>query len=111
VHADIADDQGNCVIRGPLGETLVAAQASQKVVVVVEELVSRSRIRREMAVLPGVLVDALVEYPRAVWPDAAVGRYERDVTTHERYGAATRTVEQFSQWLATLEEIRMTRDA
>jgi glutaconate CoA-transferase subunit A len=104
VHADLADDQGNCVIRGPLAETLVAAQAARQVVVVAEELVSRERIRHEMGVLPGVLVTALVEYPRAVWPDGAVGRYERDVATHERYAAATNNPDQFLQWLASLEE-------
>jgi glutaconate CoA-transferase, subunit A len=103
VHADIADDQGNSVIRGPLGETLVAAQAARRVIVVVEEVVSREAIRREPAVLPGVLVNALVEYPRAVWPDAAFGRYERDIHTHEQYAAATRTAELFSSWCDSLE--------
>jgi glutaconate CoA-transferase subunit A len=102
VYVDLADDQGNGLIRGPLGETLAAAQAGREVVVVAEEIVSRERIRAEMAQLPGIVASALVEWPRAVWPDSAVGRYPRDVAAYEEFTTNARDPECFERWVAAL---------
>jgi glutaconate CoA-transferase subunit A len=100
VHVDLADAQGNGAVRGPLGEVLVAAQASSTVVLVAEEVVSTEQVRAAGVTVPGVLTSAVVHHPGAVLPDGAIGRYPRDVEAFESYSRRSRTVEGFAQWLA-----------
>ncbi len=102
VHADVVDDAGNAVIRGPLGEVLVAAQASARVVVVAEELADAETVRGLGISVPGALVDAVVVQPGAVRPDGTIGRYARDVEAYEAYTAAAATPDGFEQWVARL---------
>lgn len=99
VHVDLADEQGNGVVRGPLGEVVVAAQASARVVLVAEELTTTAVVRRAGITLPGILVSAIVHHPGAVAPDGALGRYDRDVEAYRAYSARTATAEGFAQWV------------
>ncbi|MFF0772798.1 CoA-transferase [Nonomuraea wenchangensis] len=100
VHVDQADADGNGVIPGPLGETLVAAQAARAVVLVAEEIVDTGTARRAGIAVPGLLTSAVVHRPGAVAPDGAIGRYERDVAAYERYVARAATPDGFADWLA-----------
>lgn len=100
VHADLADADGNATIRGPLGETVLAAQAARATVVVAEEVVPTPDVLAAGVTLPALVVNAVVACPGAVRPDGAVGRYDRDVTAYRRYSAASRTVAGFRQWLS-----------
>ncbi|MFG1948517.1 CoA transferase subunit A [Nonomuraea sp. NPDC048826] len=109
VHVDQADAEGNGVIRGPLGETPVAAQASRALVLVAEEIVDTETARRAGIAIPGLLTSAVVHHPGAVAPDGAIGRYERDVAAYERYVAGTATPEGFAAWLT--EHVTGGRDA
>lgn len=104
VHVDLADADGNGVIRGPLGEVLVAAQAARRTVLVAEEVTDAETVRAAGISIPGLLVDAVVEHPGAVRPDGAVGRYPRDVRAYERYARCSATADGFRRWLA--EEVR-----
>jgi glutaconate CoA-transferase subunit A len=99
VHADLADAAGNAAIRGPLGETVLAAQAARATVVVAEAVVPTAEVLAAGVTIPGLIVDAVVERPGAVRPDGAIGRYDRDVAAYRRYSAASRTVDGFGQWL------------
>jgi glutaconate CoA-transferase subunit A len=100
IHVDVVDEDGNGHVRGPLGEVLLAAQASAKVVLVAEEVVNSTEVRASGVTIPGVLVDAYVRLPGAVAPDGTVGRYGRDVEAYERYAERSRTPEGFRAWLA-----------
>lgn len=102
VHVDTADFEGNGLNRGPLGEVLVAAQASQHVVLVAEDVVGDDSVLAAGPTIPGLLVDAVVRHPGAVAPDGVVGRYDRDVAAYESYNRAARTREGFFTWLADL---------
>lgn len=99
VHVDLADEQGNGVVRGPLGEVLVAAQAAGRVVLVAEEITSTAVVREHGITVPGVLTTALVHQPGAVAPDGAVGRYDRDVGGYEDYSRRSASPEGFAEWL------------
>jgi glutaconate CoA-transferase subunit A len=105
VHADLVDEHGNASIRGPLGEVLVAAQASQAVVVVAEEIVSAEQVREAGVTIPGVLVSAVVAHPGAVRPDGAIGRYDRDVAAYADYVAAAATEDGFAAWVDDLRHV------
>jgi glutaconate CoA-transferase subunit A len=80
VAAQRADDQGDTQIWGLLGCQKEAAFAAERVIVVVEEVVSESVIRRDpnRTVIPGAIVDAVVEEPFGCHPSFAQGYYDRD---------------------------------
>ncbi len=99
MHADVADRHGNAVIRGPVGEAVVAAQGAGRVVVVAEEVLPVGERVPSGCTLPGIVVDAVVEQPGAVWPDGAIGHYDRDVEAYESYVSRASTVDGFASWL------------
>jgi glutaconate CoA-transferase subunit A len=101
VHVDLADDQGNGVVRGPLGEVVAAAQASTRVVLIAEELTTTAQVRAAGITLPGILVSAVVHHPGAVAPDGALGRYDRDVDAYQDYSRRSATPEGFARWVDT----------
>jgi glutaconate CoA-transferase subunit A len=80
VHAQRADAQGNTQIWGLLGVQKEAAFASNRVIVVVEELVDERVIRADpnRTVIPGLAVDAVVVEPWGAHPSYAQGYYDRD---------------------------------
>jgi glutaconate CoA-transferase subunit A len=80
VHAQRADAQGNAQIWGLLGVQKEAALASERVIVVVEELVDESVIRADpnRTIIPGLAVDAVVVEPWGAHPSYAQGYYDRD---------------------------------
>jgi glutaconate CoA-transferase subunit A len=80
VHAQRADAQGNAQIWGLLGVQKEAAFASERVIVVVEEIVDESTIRADpnRTVIPGLIVDAVVVEPWGAHPSYAQGYYDRD---------------------------------
>jgi glutaconate CoA-transferase subunit A len=80
IHAQRADRQGNTQIWGLLGVQKEAAFAASKVVVVVEEIVDESVIRRDpnRTVIPGLIVNAVVHEPYGAHPSYVQGYYDRD---------------------------------
>ena len=107
VHVDTADADGNGVVNGPLGEALLAAQASDRVVLVAEEVVTDGSVIAARPAVPGLLVDAVVHAPGSVRPDGVIGRHERDVAAYEEYSRRAATAEGFTAWLDELRSERM----
>jgi glutaconate CoA-transferase subunit A len=80
VHAQRADAGGDAQIWGLLGCQKEAAFAAERTIVVVEEVVEESVIRRDpnRTLIPGIVVDAVVEEPFGCHPSFAQGYYDRD---------------------------------
>jgi glutaconate CoA-transferase subunit A len=80
VHAQRADARGNTQIWGLLGVQKEAAFASDRVIVVVEELVDERVIRSDpnRTVIPAAIVSAVVAEPWGAHPSYAQGYYDRD---------------------------------
>ncbi len=80
VHAQRADAAGDTQIWGLLGCQKEAAFAAERVIVVCEEIVDEAVVRRDpnRTVIPGIVVDAVVEQPFACHPSFAQGYYDRD---------------------------------
>lgn len=100
VHVDQVDEDGNGVVRGPVGEAVVAAQAARRLILVAEEVSPACDVRQAGITIPGLLVSAYVHRPGAVAPDGTIGRYDRDVTAYRRYSERASTVQGFRDWLA-----------
>jgi glutaconate CoA-transferase subunit A len=92
VHAQRADAQGNAQIWGLLGVQKEAAFASDRVIVVVEEIVDESAIRADpnRTVIPGLIVDAVVVEPWGAHPSYAQGYYDRDNEFYIRWERISR---------------------
>ena len=92
VHAQRSDAQGNSQIWGLLGVQKEAAFASNRVIVVVEELVDEADIRADpnRTIIPGLIVDAVVVEPWGAHPSYAQGYYDRDNEFYVRWEAISR---------------------
>lgn len=80
IHAQRADKEGNVQAWGILGDIKEAAFAAKKVIVSVEEIVDEHIIRSDpnRTVIPGFIVNAVIEEPWAAHPSYAQGYYDRD---------------------------------
>lgn len=101
VHAQRADASGDTQIWGLMGCQKEVAFAGRKTIVVVEEVVDESVIRRDpnRTVIPGVVVDAVVEEPFACHPSFAQGYYDRDNTFYLAWDEIARDQESLEAWL------------
>jgi glutaconate CoA-transferase, subunit A len=101
VHAQRADAQGNTQIWGLLGVQKEAAFASNRVIVVVEELVDESVIRADpnRTLIPGLVVDAVVVEPWGAHPSYAQGYYDRDNAFYVAWEAISRDPAALARYL------------
>jgi glutaconate CoA-transferase, subunit A len=101
VHAQRADAGGDTQIWGVLGCQKEAAFAADRVIVVVEELVDESLIRRDpnRTVIPGMIVDAVVLESRACHPSYAQGYYDRDNRFYLDWEGISRDPAALESWL------------
>ena len=101
VHAQRADAAGDTQIWGLLGCQKEAAFAAKRVIVVCEEVVDESVIRRDpnRTVIPGAIVDAVVEQPLACHPSFAQGYYDRDNAFYLAWDTIAKDQESLDAWL------------
>jgi glutaconate CoA-transferase subunit A len=80
VHVQRVDSLGNAQIWGLMGVQREAAFASNRLIIVAEELVDREVIRSDpnRTLIPGMIVDAVVIEPFGCHPSYAQGYYDRD---------------------------------
>jgi len=103
LQAQRADEQGNTHFWGGSGVSKEAALAAQKVVVVVEEVVSQKVIRRDpnRTLIPGFLVHAVVPEPWGAHPSPMQGFYNRDHGHYVRYHQESRDRRDYLKWIDT----------
>jgi glutaconate CoA-transferase subunit A len=101
VHAQRADASGDAQIWGLLGCQKEAAFAAERVIVVCEEIVEESVIRRDpnRTVIPGVVVDAVVEQPFGCHPSFTQGYYDRDNAFYLDWDRIARDPDTLEAWL------------
>jgi glutaconate CoA-transferase, subunit A len=101
VHAQLADAHGNTHLWGLLGTQKEVAFASDKVIVVVEEIVDEDIIRRDpnRTLIPGLIVDAVVHEPYGAHPSYVQGYYDRDNDFYLKWDEWSRDKETTEAWL------------
>ncbi len=101
IHAQRADQQGNTHLWGLLGAQKEVAFASRKVIVVVEEIVDESIIRSDpnRTLIPGLIVDAVVQVPYGAHPSYVQGYYDRDNAFYLQWDELSRDPERVGAWL------------
>lgn len=91
LHAQQADEYGNVQYMGPPFFDAMLAQASRRVIVSVDRIVSSDTIRRNnhLTKLPAAMVDAVVEAPWGAHPTASPTLYRADETHLAEYVKAS----------------------
>jgi len=102
VHVQRADREGNAHCWGGFGVMLEGVRAAKKVIVVAEEIVEPEVIASDpnRTVIPGFLVEAVVECPWGAHPSPVQGCYSRDNAYFRQYHEQTRTPADFAAWQA-----------
>lgn len=101
VHAQRADAQGNTHLWGLTGVQKEVAFAAGHVIVVVEEVVDETVIRRDpnRTLIPGLVVDAVVHEPYGAHPSYVQGYYDRDNVFYLAWDKSSRDQATTEEWL------------
>jgi glutaconate CoA-transferase subunit A len=87
IHVHTVDAAGNAQIEGPAYMDVEIARAAKTVIVTAEEVVPSEAIVRhnDRTLIPGFVVDAVVEVPYGSYPHECHGRYEADFAHFDAY--------------------------
>jgi len=87
IHVQTVDAQGNAQVEGPAYMDRELARAAKTVIVTAEEVVPADAIVRhaERTLIPGFVVDAVVDVPFGSFPHECHGRYEADFAHFDAY--------------------------
>ena len=101
IHVQQADEEGNAQMWGIGGDCKYGANASQKVIVSCERIVSRDVIGKDPSrtIVPDFKVVAVVEEPFASHPGYTPGFYDLDFSFGYLYQQASNTEEGFRAFL------------
>jgi glutaconate CoA-transferase subunit A len=101
VHVQRADAEGNAHCWGNFGVMLEGVRAAKRVIVVAEEIVAAEVISSDpnRTVIPGFLVNAVVECRYGAHPSPVQGYYSRDDDFFHEYHAETKKKENSDTWI------------
>ena len=101
IQVQRADEEGNAQIFGPRWDNPEQARASQRTIVIAEQIVRDDVIRAqpEYTVIPGLLVSHVVELPFGAHPSSVYGAYDHDAEAIKRYVEGTKTPETVRSYL------------
>ncbi len=102
IHAQRASAGGDTQVWGLLGCQKEAAFAAERVIVVVEEVVDEAVIRADpnRTIIPGLIVDAVVQEPWGAHPSYVQGTYDRDNRFYLDWDPISRDEAATQAWLA-----------
>jgi glutaconate CoA-transferase subunit A len=101
VHLQRADREGNAHCWGNFGIMIEAVRAAKRVIVVAEEIVEPEVIASDpnRTVIPGFLVNAVVESRYGAHPSPVQGYYKRDDAFFRQYHEQTKAKADSDAWL------------
>lgn len=101
VHAQRADRDGNAHIWGITGDIVEAVFAAETVILSVEEVVDGETIRSDpnRTLIPGAVIDYVVNEPYGAHPSYAQGYYDRDNEAYLAWNDQSKTHESTEEWL------------
>jgi glutaconate CoA-transferase subunit A len=101
IHVQRADREGNAHCWGNFGVMIEGVRAAKRVIVVAEEIVEPEVIASDpnRTVIPGFLVNAVVECRYGAHPSPVQGCYKRDDAFFRQYHEQTKTEADTEAWL------------
>ena len=101
VHVQRADREGNAHCWGNCGVMIEGVRAAKRVIVIAEEIVAVDVIASDpnRTMIPGFMVNAVVECPFGAHPSPVQGYYKRDDAFFRQYHEQTKTKADSEAWL------------
>jgi glutaconate CoA-transferase subunit A len=101
IHCQRADRLGNAQVWGLFGTQKETAFASKRVIVVAEEIVETSVIRRDpnRTLIPSIIVDHVVHEPWGAHPSYVQGFYDRDNDFYVAWEDISKTPSTYQDYL------------
>jgi glutaconate CoA-transferase subunit A len=101
VHVQRSDREGNAHCWGNFGVMIEGVRAAKRVIVVAEEIVEPAVIASDpnRTVIPGFLVNAVVECRYGAHPSPVQGYYKRDDAFFRQYHEHTKTKQGSDAWM------------
>jgi glutaconate CoA-transferase, subunit A len=101
VHVQRADREGNAHCWGNFGVMIEGVRAAKRVIVIAEEIVAVDVIASDpnRTMIPGFMVNAVVECPFGAHPSPVQGYYKRDDAFFRQYHEQTKTKADSEAWL------------
>jgi len=101
VQVQVADEEGNAWILGPRWDNEEQSKASNRTIVITEQLVSTEMIQRypERARIHGFRVSHVVHLPFSAHPSSVYGVYDFDKEHIKTYAEASKTPEGLQEYL------------
>jgi glutaconate CoA-transferase subunit A len=101
IHCQRADRLGNAQVWGLFGSQKETAFASKRVIVVAEEIVETSVIRRDpnRTLVPSIIVDHVVHEPWGAHPSYVQGFYDRDNDFYVKWEDISKTSATYQDYL------------
>ena len=80
IHVTLADPAGNSIILGTEWSRTELSRAAKKVVIIADAIVDDGAIRQfpNLVRIPDIIVEAVVHWPFAAWPQSSPGMYDVD---------------------------------
>ncbi|MBK1679015.1 CoA transferase subunit A [Rhodocyclus tenuis] len=80
IHVTLADVEGNAIMLGTEWSRFELSRAAKRVVLLADAIVDPGCIRQfpNLVRIPGVIVEAVVYWPFAAWPQGSPGMYDVD---------------------------------
>jgi glutaconate CoA-transferase, subunit A len=102
VHVQRADREGNAHCWGNFGVMIEGVRAAKRVIVVAEEIVEPEVIASDpnRTVIPGFLVNAVIDCAYGAHPSPVQGYYKRDDAFFRQYHEQTKTKADTEAWLS-----------
>jgi acyl CoA:acetate/3-ketoacid CoA transferase alpha subunit len=101
VQVQTADEEGNACIMGPRWDNNEQVRASQRTIVIAEQVVTPEAICQEpeRTTIPGLFVSHVVELPFAAHPTSVYRAYDYDAEFIQAFVEATQSPESFQAYL------------
>ena len=101
IQVQVADEEGNAWIYGPRWTNEEQVKASERAIIITEQLVPTDQIRSEpeRTVVPGFRVSHVVHLPFAAHPTAVYHAYDFDADHIRLYAKASKTPEGTREYL------------
>jgi len=80
IHVTLADVSGNSILLGTEWSRVELSRAAKKVVIIADAIVDQGCIRQypNLVRIPDIIVEAVVHWPFAAWPQSSPGMYDAD---------------------------------
>lgn len=101
IHVTLADPFGNCIMLGTEWSRFELSRAAKRVVVIADAIVHTDCMRQypNLVRIPDVVVDAVVYWPFAAWPQSSPGMYDLDESHMKLMNEALATEEDTAAYI------------